>query len=268
MHLRGFLSTAMVTFCVAFPANADDGRPKWFSPTTALLGKRVIEPAREEKPLPPLWSGGVELGITGAEGNSENFRLRLGSRAKRETPESLLTLNLLYVYATANDVNNENRLLFNGRHEWPFVDTRWSFFVSSEVEYDEFKAYDVRLGAHAGVAYRFLQTEATLLKGRLGAGGSREIGGPNNHFMPEALLGLDFEHAFSERSKLCAGVDLFPELKDWGEFRLEAKAAYELLVDPDLNLTLRLGVLDRYDSTPDGKKPNDFEYFAVLLWKF
>jgi hypothetical protein len=33
-------------------------------------------------------------------------------------------------------------------------------------------------------------------------------------------------------------------------------------------VTLRLGITDRYDSTPQGKRPNDLEYFGVLLWKF
>ncbi|HUT14122.1 MAG TPA: hypothetical protein VMY42_26775 [Thermoguttaceae bacterium] len=41
-----------------------------------------------------------------------------------------------------------------------------------------------------------------------------------------------------------------------------------MLIDQQMNLSLKLGVLDRYDSTPNGVKPNDLDYTAVLLWKF
>ena len=39
------------------------------------------------------------------------------------------------------------------------------------------------------------------------------------------------------------------------------------LVDPTWNLTLRLGVLDRYD-TPEGRKPNDIKFNVTLLGNF
>jgi len=35
-----------------------------------------------------------------------------------------------------------------------------------------------------------------------------------------------------------------------------------------MNLSLKLSVLDRYDSTPHEAKPNDMDYAATLLWSF
>ena len=40
------------------------------------------------------------------------------------------------------------------------------------------------------------------------------------------------------------------------------------MLDEDSNLNLKIGVIDRYDSTPNGRKPNDFDYSVLLLWKF
>jgi hypothetical protein len=32
-------------------------------------------------------------------------------------------------------------------------------------------------------------------------------------------------------------------------------------------LSLKTGVVDRYDSTPNGRLPNDITYFVTLMWK-
>jgi len=76
------------------------------------------------------------------------------------------------------------------------------------------------------------------------------------------------EQQLTKRTKVCGSFDYFPDFTDSRDYRLEGKASLEILIDPDLNLTLKVGVLDRYDSTPDGRRPNDLDYFAVLLWKF
>ena len=31
---------------------------------------------------------------------------------------------------------------------------------------------------------------------------------------------------------------------------------------------LKIGVVDRYDSTDEGKKPNDIDYKTVIVWSF
>jgi putative salt-induced outer membrane protein YdiY len=210
----------------------------------------------------------VELGLSGTEGNSQLFKVRAAGNAKYETKECIFKTELLYAFANANDERTENRLLLTSRYEWLLGDTPWSIFVRGELEYDEFKAYDVRVGLHSGVGYTFFKDDTTLFKGRVGAGASREIGGPENRIMPEGLIGLDFEHKFTGRQKIAASVDFFPDLGDIGEYRAELKACYEILIDPEWNLTFKIGALDRYDSTPEGRKANDIEYFALLVWKF
>jgi hypothetical protein len=49
--------------------------------------------------------------------------------------------------------------------------------------------------------------------------------------------------------------------------RINSKAGWELLLDEEMNLSLKLTVLDRYDSTPNRAEPNDIDYAAMLLWK-
>lgn len=219
-------------------------------------------------PPPPLWVGSLELGILGASGNSDNFRFRFGGNVKSESPDHLWVADLVYNYAEAFGVRNENRAMFNTRYEWLYGDSPWSTFVSGQMEYDEFRAFDVRLAMHLGVAYTFVRTDWTLLKGRLGAGTSREIGGPNDRFIPEALMGLDFEHQFNDKTKFVSSFDYFPNITDWSDYRFQLRAALETVLVEEWNLSLKVGIFDRYDSTPEGRKPNDLEYFATLMWKF
>ncbi len=229
-------------------------------------GVLLIQP--EPCPEPKRWTGGLELGVNGAEGNSQFFKVRLGGQLKRETAASITQLEFLYGLASNNDIRSENRLFGTGRHEWLFRDSPWSVFASGSLEYDEFKAFDVRLASHLGLAYTWLKNERWLLKSRAGAGVSREIGGPNDDFIPEALLGGDLEWKIDDRSKITSSVDVFPNLTDLSDYRAQLRLAYELLLMPEYNITLKTGFLDLYDSTPEGRKANDLEYFLVLLWKF
>lgn len=224
---------------------------------------------KEEKSRPKYWSGESELGLTGTEGNSQNFKIRLGGKVKRETDRTIFTLDAIYRLANLQSVRSENRLFATDKMEFLFHKRPMSFFLSGTTEYDQFKAFDVRLARHTGFEYFFLKNDTTTLKARLGFGASKEIGGPQNKWVPEALVGSDFEWTISKRQKLTATVDVFPDVSDPTDYRAQAKIAWELLIDPEMGLTLRLGILDLFDSTPESnRKRNDIDYFATLLWKF
>lgn len=251
---------------LAVPALAQ--APVELPPPSSAIVDPLLPP--EEPPPPKIWSGGVELGLNGAQGNSDLTQMRAAGEAVRDTPFDLWKTTLLYRYANANGVNTENRALLTSRYECKFgADSPWSWFVRGELEYDEFRDFDLRLAGHTGIGYLFLKNDRTLLRGRFGAGGSQKIGSEDDpDFRPELLVGGDFEHRISERQKVSTTLDVFPSVGDFGKYRAELRAAYELLVDPEWNLTLKLGCLDRYDSDPGTRKRNDLEYFLVLLWKF
>ena len=41
-----------------------------------------------------------------------------------------------------------------------------------------------------------------------------------------------------------------------------------MTLDQEKNLSLRMGVLELYNSIPDGARPNDLDYAMMLMWKF
>jgi hypothetical protein len=232
-------------------------------------------PVPDPEPEPTLsfwrgWKRTVDLGMIGSDGNSETFGARGAFGMERKVEKMETTIGLTYVFNSDNGEKTKSRGELNARNDWLFgKDSRWGFFAEAKVEYDEFQDWDWRLSGFVGPSYAFIKNDKTLLRGRVGAGGSYEIGGDDQKFEPALLLGLDFEHAFNERNKVFASTEYLPSLSDFPEYRLNSKAGWEILVDEKSGANLKLGVIDRYDSNPgDGFKSNDIEYFATLGWSF
>lgn len=232
------------------------------------------QPATPAPPPPPSswlegWDGSVSVGLNGSDGNTERLSFRAGLDGLRKTPKLKTRLNSSYTYAQDNGEATENKARIDLRNDWLLPESRWRYFALGSFEYDDFQEWDFRVSAFLGIGYEFIKTERTLLLGRVGAGVSREIGGSRNELIPEALIGGDFEHQLTERQKLSATVDFFPELTRFGPYRFVARAAWEILIDPEVKMSLKIGIEDRYDSTPgEGFKRNDLDYFALLAWSF
>lgn len=215
------------------------------------------------------WTGSVELGLNGSSGNTERFNVRGGASAKRSTERMETTLSASFSYATENSDETENRLRGEARNDWLLPDSRWRVFVLGSAEYDEFQDWDLRLSAFGGAGYELVTTERTFVLGRLGVGLTREIGGTENAIMPEGLLGLDVEHQLTERQRVFGSAEFLPKLDDVGPYRFLGRAGWEILIDPESNLSLKVGLEDRYDSSPgEGFRRNDVDYFVVLVWSF
>lgn len=217
--------------------------------------------------LPPVWESSFEIGLDGSEGNSETLSLRTGASLKRNVEWSELAIDVTYVKATADATETKHNAQLDIRHDWIFGESPWSLFGKSQLEYDEFKAYDIRLTVNAGLGYQLINNDSTQLKGRFGSGVSHEFRGPDDRWVPEAVFGMDYEHAVSNRQQLYATMDYLPEWDNLHDYRLHTDFGCEFLLDETANMNLKLGVVDRYDSTPNGRKPNDVDFSLVLLWK-
>src|SRR5262245_36150157 len=43
------------------------------------------------------WSGGVDVGASGSQGNTDTFKLRAGLDVRYEAPDDLMILNVMYI---------------------------------------------------------------------------------------------------------------------------------------------------------------------------
>jgi putative salt-induced outer membrane protein YdiY len=242
-------------------------KPEPFNEKSVIVAPPKAGTKPPDKP-PPLWCGGLEFGLSGSDGNADVLKIRLGGNAKRQTEANIFSTDFVYGLSRQNNRTIENKALYNVRDEFLFRDSPWGWFVSGQIEYDEFRAFDFRVAAHTGSAYQLCKTDNLSIRTRLGAGFQREIGGPTNRWVPEGLAGGDLWWKLTDRQSFVASLDYYPDLGRPENYRVRTRAAYDILIDPELCMTLRLGVQDRYDSNPGPAKRNDVDYFATLLFRF
>ena len=214
------------------------------------------------------WANSAELGINGSGGNANAFSITAGTRFKRKTDINMFDLRLTHNRTQSGGVEKQNNALMYADFDRYFGSSRWSAFVKNGVEYDRFRAFDLRYNINVGLGYSLIKNDKITLKGRFGSGTSREFGGPDDRWVPEALFGSDYEHQWNKRNKWIAKVDYFPEWGNFTNYRIVADCSWEMLWDEAGNLSLKLGAVDRYDSTPNGLRPNDLTYSMLLLYKF
>jgi hypothetical protein len=229
----------------------------------------VAAQAFEPKSFWDGWKGSVQAGVNGASGNSENFNLRMGFDAQRVTSAMETKINAAYSWSTDDGTKTASRGDLGLRNDWNLGESPWFVFAIGKVEYDEFQDWRWRTSTIVGPGYTVIRDEKTTLKVRGGIGASKEFGGTQNELVPELDIGFDFERQLTERQKVFVTHDTSPSIEDLSDFRMVTKAGWEILVDPEVNLLLKLGVEHRRQSKPgEGFKKDDIDYFAVLGWNF
>jgi putative salt-induced outer membrane protein YdiY len=212
------------------------------------------------------WDGSIELGINGSQGAAKSFSMRAGGDLKRETEIHVWQFDFKYAKTLADSVQTQHYLMYNVKYERLFH-SPWTMFLRHSGIYDEFKAYDLRLLVNAGLGYKLIDTDLTKLKGRAGGGVSWELGGPDDDYVPEGTFGFDFERQLTKRQKFVAVVDYYPAWKDFSDYLVVTDLGWTLVLDEASNLSLKVSLIDRYDSTPGDGKHNEFDYAILLLWK-
>jgi putative salt-induced outer membrane protein YdiY len=192
--------------------------------------------------------------------------MRAGGHLKRETKLWKIDSSLVYNKNTSNGLETQNNGKIDAREDRTLGDSRWTLFGLENLIYDEFQAFDVQLALSSGVGYKLLDTEVIMLLGRFGAGSTREFGGPSDGWTPNTLFGLDYNHQITKMQRAVAKVEYYPAWQDYRDYRVVSDLSWQIDLDRPKNVSLKLSAIDRYDSTPDGKKPNNLDYAVLLIW--
>jgi len=214
------------------------------------------------------WDSHAEFGLDGSDGNANTLAMQAGLELKRKTDRYTLGMDINYRQASNRNITTEQNGRFNVNFDRLLGDTSWSAFAKHGMEWDKFKPFDLRLNLNGGVGYYWVRSDTSTFATRFGAGASREIGAPMDDWIPEAVFGMEAERQLTSRQKLKGKFDYFPAWENFGDYRLVSDVSWEILLDGSENLSLKLAATDRYDSTPQGAKPNDVYYSLLLLYKF
>lgn len=236
------------------------------------------EPAEDqEKPKSFLvrtfekWDGEVSAGIDGSQGNTEILRIRGGLRLSRNWTRDRLIVQSDYRFARDDSGERENRLDALLRHERSTGEKgKLGFFTEIDVDVDSSLDFDARVRLNTGPTYWWVRGPKGQLRTSAGLAVTREFGAPDAEFIPEFTAEINGERQLTERMKILGSVRYDPEAANFGSFRLRSRGAVEFLIDPELRLSLRIEVENRFDSDPVGARTrqNDLDYAARLVWRF
>jgi len=215
------------------------------------------------------WDGTLELGLNGADGNTNNSNLFFGFDGEREYRGGDLTFDLDYFYQQANSAVTMDRGVAKSRYEREIAASSISWYLEGFFEYDNLRAYPGRLSVAAGLSKPLIETDRFNVKGRAGAGASKKIDAPDDKWRPELQFGMDYEYRLTERQRLFGFLDYYPDMSDFGTYRLNYKLAWEALLEEDWGLAMRASLMNWYDSNPGpGTSANDLYYVLSLIWGY
>ncbi len=214
------------------------------------------------------WERKLELGVNGADGKNNYKKFRAGFEGDYKDKEKRWALDALYIYDEADDTTTEKEFYAELTRDWLHPGSPWFNFANARYDWDKFKDWDHRANAFGGVGYQFLDNQTWSLAGRLGLGATRTFGGDREEFTPESLVGIDGHWQIANAQRLKFRSSFYPNLEEWGEFRNISGVDWEMRMATEINLSLKLGIANEYDSLAEDVEKNDFKYYGGLVWGF
>ena len=227
----------------------------------------------DEVPPPPRflegWDSQVELGLTGTSGNSNVASFRGAFKAKRETETERSVADAAYFVTENRNETTRNEFTAGLIHDRLLPESPWFLFVKGRYDFDQFRPWRHRLGGHGGLGLTFVKRDDLELNARLGGGLVKELDG-ERELRPEGLIGTGLVRwNLTEKQTLSVNASFFPDLAEWGEFRVLSNLDWKLKLDTASGLSLKIGIANEYESvTEHDAKHNDLKYYSALVVEF
>jgi len=210
----------------------------------------------------------IELGLSGASGNSRNSDLRLGYQRRADSAEQHSLLKSGYQRESSNGQTEENDFFTELTHDWLMPQSRWFRFAQGRYDWDDFEDWDSRIAVSGGSGYLFADRPGLRMAGRLGLGLSQTFGGDDDKLSPEGIVGFDSNWQVNDRQSLEASNTLYLQLDELGELRNLTSLAWLIKLDQFNGLNLKFGAENEYESDTGGdSRSNDFKYNLSLTWE-
>jgi putative salt-induced outer membrane protein len=232
----------------------------------APLLAQDTEGAEAEKE--PVWKGSLGLSWVATTGNSDTSSFGLDFGLDRKPDPWGLSFVVRGNRAEDSGVKTAENYLVSGRAVRS-LGKRWEVFGGLAWAKDPFAGFDSQTVASAGGTYIVIQSQRHLLSFDLGLAYTWETRVPPAEDVDfiGGLLGVNWEWALSESSKLAEHLVLLPNFDNSDDWRLNSVTTLEAAVNSWL--ALRLGYEVRYRNQPiDNADSTDTTSTASVVFNF
>jgi putative salt-induced outer membrane protein len=234
-----------------------------------LISALLAAPAAQAQ-----WSGKAELGVLLSDGNTESKSANTKLDLTHEGTQWRNNVYAAALYGENAEFANAERYEVRYQADWKITD-KLSWFFGLRGEQDRFSGFAYQATASTGVTYKFIENPRTKLDASFGAGYRRlqpqvlvqldsgevidRIRG-DDESDPVATLGSNYEHAFTESTKITNKL-----LAEAGADNTAVQDDVALAVAINETLALAVGIGVRYNSDPPAGSESTDTLFTVNL---
>jgi hypothetical protein len=222
------------------------------------------------------WSRSIGIAASGSNGDTSDFNIIASAKASGENEHFRHRIDSNYIYKSKQTrpdpalakvrEKTDNEAYVEAEEHWKLGESSLFVFSIGRYDYDEFEAWDHRVGANLGVGYDFINTDDFELRGSAGAGVKHSWKG-EKETTPEGLLRAAAVVHLNKGLKLEAIQSYYPDVTDIAEFRLVTDVDLSDDVGEEGGLVLTAGLDNEYDTGSAGEK-NDLKYSVGLGLEF
>lgn len=233
----------------------------------AIAVRAAKEAADRKFLLRKVWSGKFGLGVADTTGNSEARNINTIFEATRKSPSDKLFLDAQYNRTVSAGIKSADLVRGGMRLD---VNTSPSnfYFLFGRMEIDKIQLLDLRSTVGVGLGHTFYDHA----KGHLDLGWGftyvRDTfeSAPTNSDIT-FLTSFNWNRKTGNSSGFSERLLYYPNVSEFSDFRIESDTKFDYALSS--NLSLVLGVVDRFDNRPlDGKKKNDLTVTTSITKKF
>jgi putative salt-induced outer membrane protein YdiY len=220
---------------------------------------------------PPVWTGNVGAGLAFTNGNTDtkNINISLGIVRDPKT-RSVLRVNGLYLRGDKDSTLIVNQTQFTIRDEVN-LSTRTFVFAQASYVRDTFKGIRNLFSPTAGIGYKLINTDATLLSIDTGIGGvwESDIGRPRVETGAYSA-GERFAWKLSPTATVTQSIASLWKMNDWADSLHIFTAG--IAVSITTHSQVKVEFLDSFKNRPPPAQPslkkNDTSLITAFVWKF
>jgi putative salt-induced outer membrane protein YdiY len=214
------------------------------------------------------WTHELALDVGGRTGNTRKTSLGGAVRSVLAGPDDKTALYARGVWAKENGTKTEDELLGGADYE-RVLTKRHTWYGRVEAEQDDIEALDLRTTAALGYGYYFIKQDPDMLRARVGLQYRHEdYQSGRTEDTVAAELGVRFERNLTSWAKLVSEITYAPAFDDLQDYRVDHCSSLDIPLGNTKHWTLRLGVLNSYNSTAaDDRERLDTTYMARLVLK-